>query len=120
MKTSASRTQALADGTLIDLMDIDPFVVVCRRHYPHPIMCTEAVYDAMQDAIKQSDSTRLPDDLLDDILNQSRVNGSMPDPSTVIFRTFSPVGELQDFKLCVFTGENGEPVIILAGAEEEL
>lgn len=116
-----SRTQAIEDGFLVDLMQ-DEMLEVCRQHYKFPIACTSTVFGIMQKAVE---NPRYRNDyacILHDMLWMSKVMKRQIDESTVIFRVIiTGVGRQRnfDFKLQVGPGDKGEPVITIMLPNED-
>jgi hypothetical protein len=46
---SYSRTQAIEDGVLVDLSQVDSI----RQHWKHPFACTSTVWSIMEEALQQ-------------------------------------------------------------------
>lgn len=111
-----SRTDAIEDGVLVDLMQ-DEMEGVCRQHYKHPIACTSAVFEVMQKAVENKRYCNDYAGILHDMLFMSKATGRRMDESTVLFRCIivgAGRSKYHDFKLMVHGGDQGEPVITIS------
>lgn len=118
--SSYSRSQAIEDGFLVDLMQ-DQMLDVCRQHYKFPIACTAAVFSIMQKAVENPRYCNDYAGVLHDMLHMSKIYKRQIDESTVIFRVMITGAGRQrnfDFKLQVGPGDNSEPVITITMPEE--
>lgn len=118
---SYTRTQAIEDGVLVDMMQGE-LLGVCRQHYKHPVAVTAAVFELMERA---ADNPRTHNDLtgiLHDMLWLSRRVHRQLSPSAVAFTVrINGAGRKQnhDFKLVVGPGDAGEPVITIMLPHED-
>ena len=116
-----SRTQAIEDGFLVDLMQ-DEMLEVCRQHYKFPIACTTSVFEIMRKAVENPRYRNDYAGVLHDMLWMSKVMKRQIDESTVIFRVIITGAGRQrnfDFKLQVGPGDQGEPVITIMLPNED-
>lgn len=110
---SYTRAQAIADGVLVDLSQIE----VTRQHWKHHLACTSTVWAIIENALK---------------VPGQDVNGIVHDISTMAklaIRTAREVeqvffkaiidGQSHAFKLHIGPGDAGEPVLTLMLPNED-
>ena len=110
-----TRSQAIADGVLVDLMQGE-MLEVCRQHYKFPIACTAAVFSIMEKAVNNPRYGNDYAGILHDMLWMSKAMGRTLDVSTVVFRCIvqgAGRSKYHDFKIQVHPGDQGEPVITI-------
>lgn len=115
-----SRSQAIEDGVLVDLMQ-DEMAPVCRQHYKYPIACTAAVFGIIERAVKAKSSNSFAG-IVHDILWMSRTLRKQVDPQTVRFAVRIVGGsrqQLYQFKMVCGPGDNAEPVLTLMLPDED-
>ena len=116
-----SRTQAIEDGFLVDLMQ-DEMLEVCRQHYKFPIACTSAVFGIMQAAVENPRYCNDYAGVLHDMLHMSKVCKRQVDEATVMFKVIiMGAGRQRNFvfKLQVGPGDEGESVVTIMRPNED-
>ena len=116
-----TRTEAIADGVLVDLMQGD-MLSVCRQHFKHPVACTSAVFAIMQKAVENPLYCNDYAGILHDMLFMSKAMGRKLDASTVLFKVIiagAGRSPYHTFKLYVGPGDNAEPAITILLPNED-
>lgn len=116
-----TRTQALEDGVLVNLLQ-DEMTEVCQQHYKHPIACTLAVFEIMRKAVENKRYCNDYAGILHDMLWMSRSYKQQVDVSTVLFQVIiAGAGKKKNytFKLVCHPGDKGEPVLTIMLPQED-
>lgn len=104
---SYTRAQALADGVLADLSQIESM----RQHWKFPIACTSTVWSIIEEA-----STREGQELsgiCHDISTMAKYGFKLGSDTDVAYFKVFIAGDEHTLKLHVGPGDRGEPVLTL-------
>jgi hypothetical protein len=116
-----TRTQAIEDGVLVDLMQ-DTMLDVCRQHYKYPVACTLAVFDIMERAVANNKYCNDFAGILHDMLNMSKVYFRRLDDQTRLFTiTILGAGQQRNytFKMVCGPDDNAEPCLTILLPDED-
>lgn len=104
---SYSRAQAIADGILIDLSQVETI----RQHWKHPFACTAAAYDLIEEGIERGehDLTGICHDLSELAQHTARANA----PTDLITFDATISGRVHKLKLHIGPGDTAAPVLTL-------
>ena len=110
---SYTRAQAIEDGVLVDLSQIESI----RRHWKFPFACTAAVWEVIDTAV-QVDGNDL-EGVLHDITLIAQI-GIKLGPKADIIRIDLTIGaKREQLKLHIGPGDTPEPVITLMMEDED-
>lgn len=110
---SYSRSQAIEDGVLVDLSNVESI----RQHWKHPFACTSAVWTIIDSALQREGQD------LNGICHDISVMAKLAirlarDGNQVLFSTII-VGRCHTLKLHMGPGDTAEPVLTLMLPEED-
>lgn len=110
---SYSRAQAIADGVLVDLSQLDPI----RRAFKYPVACTDTVWGIIETATKEvhQDLNGIAHDIATMAYLTIRLNAGV---DTVRFKV-SIAGKTHALKLHIGPGDTAEPVMTLMFPNED-
>ena len=110
---SYSRAQAIEDGVLADLSNVDSI----RQHWKHPFACTSAVWAIIEEALTHEGQDL--DGICHDISTMAKlaIHGER-EGGQVLFKVII-VGRAHTLKLHVGPGDTAEPVLTLMLPNED-
>lgn len=110
---SYSRAQAIADGVLVDLSQLDPI----RRAFKYPVACTDTVWGIIETATKEAhqDLNGIAHDIATMAYLAIRLNAGV---DTLRFKV-SIAGKTHLLKLHIGPGDTPEPVMTLMLPNED-
>lgn len=110
---SYSRKQAIEDGVLLDLMQLDPI----RRAFKYHVACTDTVWNIIESATKVAHQDL--NGIAHDIATMSLFAIRLGDGGDRVNFKVSIAGKTHVFKLHIGPGDTPEPVITLMMPNEE-
>jgi hypothetical protein len=110
---SYSRAQAIEDGVLVDLSNVDSI----RQHWKHPFACTSAVWAIIEEALKQDsqDVSGISHDI--STMAKLALRGGR-EGDQVLF-TVIITGRKHSLKLHIGPGDTAAPVLTLMLPNED-
>ena len=110
---SYSRAQAIEDGVLVDLSNVDSI----RQHWKHPFACTSAVWAIIEEALKQDsqDVSGISHDI--STMAKLALRGGR-ERDRVLF-TVIITGRKHSLKLHIGPGDTAAPVLTLMLPNED-
>ncbi|AHF89867.1 hypothetical protein OPIT5_06150 [Opitutaceae bacterium TAV5] len=110
---SYSRAQAIKDGVLVDLSQIE----VTRQHWWLPLVCTSTVWAIIEEALKTPGQD--VNGILHDISTMAKLAiRTNRKTDQVLFKVII-TGQTHTFKLHIGPGDAGEPVLTLMLPNED-
>jgi hypothetical protein len=104
---SYSRTQAIADGVLIDLSHVDSI----RQHWKYPFACTSTVWAIFEEALQRPDQDT--DGICHDLSTMAKLALRSTRDVEQIFFTVIIAGKKHPMKLHIGPGDTVNPVLTL-------
>ena len=111
-----TRAQAIDDGVLVDLSNLD----VVRKHWRLPMACTSAVWGVIRSAVDDLGCDL--DGVLHDLFWLAKIHVQYADKgehSSFIVFTCSIGHTNHEYKLHLGPGDDGEPVLTLMFSSED-
>lgn len=104
---SYSRAQAIADGVLVDLSQVDSI----RQHWKHPFACTSTVWAIIEEALQQPGQD--VDGICHDLSTMAKlaIHGAR-NAELVLFKVII-TGRTHELKLHIGPGDTVAPVLTL-------
>lgn len=110
---SYSRAQAIEDGVLVDLSNVDSI----RQHWKHPFACTSAVWAIIEEALKQ-DGQDVPG-ICHDISAMAKLSLRGGREGDQVLFTVIITGRKHQLKLHIGPGDTAAPVLTLMLPNED-
>ncbi|MBL9188323.1 MAG: hypothetical protein JNK23_12635 [Opitutaceae bacterium] len=104
---SYSRTQAIEDGILVDLSQVDSI----RQHWKHPFACTSAVWAIIEEALQRPDQDTCG--ICHDISTMAKLAIHAARNADQILFTVIITGKKHAMKLHIGPGDTAAPVLTL-------
>jgi hypothetical protein len=110
---SFSRAQAIEDGVLVDLSNVDSI----RQHWIHPFACTSAVWAIIEEALKQDGQD--VSGICHDISTMAKLALRGGRESDQVLFTVIITGRTHSLKLHIGPGDTAAPVLTLMLLNED-
>jgi len=110
---SYNRQQAIADGVLVDLTQIDAI----KQHWKAPMACTSTVWNIIEQAL-QTEGQDL-NGITHDITAMAKLAIRKVGAVEQVFFTVIIAGTKRSLKLHIGPGDNAEPVLTLMLPQED-
>ena len=110
---SYSRAQAIEDGVLVDLCQLDPI----RRAFKYPVACTDAVWSIIEAATKQAHQDL--NGIAHDIATMAYLAIRLSDGGDTVNFKVSIAGKTHILKMHIGPGDTEAPVMTLMLPSED-
>lgn len=110
---SYSRAQALEDGVLVDLCQLDPI----RQAFKYPVACTDTVWGIIEAATKQAHQDL--NGIAHDIATMAHLAIRLSKGGDTVRFKVSIAGETHTLKLHIGPGDTMDPVVTLMLPSED-
>jgi hypothetical protein len=110
---SYSRAQAIEEGVLVDLSNVDSI----RQHWKHPFACTSAVWAIIEEALKQDGQD--VSGICHDISTMAKLSLRGGREGDQVLFTVIITGRKHSFKLHIGPGDTAAPVLTLMLPNED-
>jgi hypothetical protein len=104
---SYSRAQAIDDGVLVDLSQVDSI----KQHWKLPFACTSAVWSIIEEALKREDQD--VSGICHDISTMAKLGVQGAGNSGQIHFKVIIIGQMHELKLHIGPGDTASPVLTL-------
>lgn len=108
-----TRAQAIEDGVLVDLSQIE----IIRKHWKHHMACTSAVWAIIKEALNTPGQD--VNGIVHDISTMARMELALNRTTNQVLFEVIITGKTHTFKLHVGPGDAGEPVLTLMLPNED-